>query len=110
MKQTLKKHTKMGKQKMSKHPIDCIEDALKTFKERNKEYGDNYIQHGSVMKALFPNGIELKTVEDYNRFGVINMIVAKLTRYSQNWPKTHQDSLHDLGVYAFILESLDDSL
>ena len=62
------------------------------------------------MKALFPNGIELKTVEDYNRFGVINMIVAKLTRYSQNWPKTHQDSLHDLGVYAFILESLDDSL
>ena len=93
-----------------RHPIDCLEDALHTFKQRNKQYGDNYLTHGQVMTALFPDGVQLKTVEDYNRFGVINMIVAELTRYSQNWPKTHQDSLHDLGVYAFILESLDDSL
>ena len=58
--------------------------------------------------ALFPKGVNLKTIEDYNRFGIINMLVAKLTRYCQGWPKSHQDSIHDLGVYAFILESLDD--
>jgi hypothetical protein len=94
--------------KMIKSPIECMEEALITFKERNKEYGDNYLNHGKVMAALFPNGLELKTVKDYNRFGIINMQVAKLTRYCQGWPKPHIDSVHDLGVYSFILESLDN--
>ena len=107
MKKTLTKHTKMGKEKMSKHPIDCMEKALETFKERNKVYGDNYHQHGKVMTALFPEGVSLSTIEDYNRFGIVNMLVAKLTRYCQGWPKSHQDSIHDMGVYAFMLESLD---
>jgi len=38
------------------------------------------------------------------------MIVAKLTRYAQNWPDTHIDSVHDMGVYAFMLESLDHDI
>ena len=93
---------------MKRSPVDCMEEAFKTFKARNKDYGDNYLNHGRVMMALFPKGVNLKTIEDYNRFGIINMLVAKLTRYCQGWPKSHQDSIHDLGVYAFILESLDD--
>ena len=93
---------------MKRSPVDCMEEAFETFKTRNKEYGDNYLNHGRVMMALFPKGVNLKTIEDYNRFGIINMLVAKLTRYCQGWPKSHQDSIHDLGVYAFILESLDD--
>lgn len=91
-------------------PTDCIAEALETFRERNQSYGDNYLQHGKVMTVLFPDGIELKTVEDWNRFGIINMIVAKMTRYSQNWPDVNKgtiDSLHDLGVYSFMLESID---
>ena len=35
-----------------------------TFRERNKVYGDNYKRVGEVMNALFPDGVELKTVED----------------------------------------------
>lgn len=93
---------------MKRSPVDCMEEAFETFKTRNKEYGDNYLNHGRVMMALFPKGVNLKTIEDYNRFGIINMLVAKLTRYCQGGPKSHQDSIHDLGVYAFILESLDD--
>ena len=93
---------------MNKHPIECMEEALLTFKERNKEYGDNYLNHGKVMMALFPNGVDLKTQKDYNRFGIINMMVAKMTRYCQGWPKPHVDSVHDLGVYSFMLESLDN--
>ena len=93
---------------MKRSPVDCMEEAFETFKTRNKEYGDNYLNHGRVMMALFPKGVNLKTIEDYNRFGIINMLVAKLTRYCQGWPKAHQDSIHDLGVYAFMLESLDD--
>ena len=101
---------KIRKSGQPKHPIDCMEAALNTFRERNKTYGDNYLQHGEVMTALFPDGIKLNSVEDWNRFGVINMIVAKLTRYAQGWPKVHQDSVHDLGVYAFMLESLDSGV
>jgi hypothetical protein len=93
---------------MMAKPIDNLQKAIKTFSERNKTYGDNYIQHGKVMKALFPNGVDLRTEKEYNRFGVVNMMVAKLTRYSQGWPSAHQDSIHDLGVYSFMLESLDD--
>ena len=33
-----------------------------------------------------------------------------MTRYAQNWPDVNKgtiDSLHDLGVYSFMLESID---
>jgi hypothetical protein len=104
---------KEGKKAMSKdslrnrHPIECMENALETFRERNKVYGDNYHQHGKVMMALFPNGVHLATEKEWNRFGIVNMLVAKMTRYCQGWPRSHQDSIHDMGVYAFMLESLD---
>jgi hypothetical protein len=103
----------MSKESLKKrHPIDCLEEALFTFKERNKQYGDNYLTHGKVMTALFPDGIKLETVEDWNRFGIVNMIVAKLTRYAQAWPRVNKstlDSVHDLGVYSFMLEALDSN-
>jgi len=89
-----------------KTPIECMEEALKTFRERNTSYGDNYHRHGKVMMALFPEGVDLRTEKEWNKFGIVNMIVAKLTRYSMNWPAGHQDSVHDIGVYAFMLESL----
>ena len=86
---------------------DWLREALNTFQERRIVYGKNYLQYGKVMTVLFANGFELKTEEEWNRFGIINMIVSKLTRYSQSWPNAHIDSIHDLGVYAFMLESLD---
>jgi hypothetical protein len=91
-------------------PEQCMEQALETFRERSKVYGQNYLQHGKVMTALFPDGVTLRTEEEWNRFGIVNMIVAKLTRYAQNWPDTHIDSVHDMGVYAFMLESLDHDI
>jgi hypothetical protein len=102
------KQMDMRREKKMAHPTEHIAEALETFKERNKVYGDNYLTHGTVMKALFPNGVDLKTEKEYNRFGIVNMMVAKLTRYCQSWPAAHQDSIHDLGVYSFMLESLDD--
>ena len=61
------------------------------------------------MKILFPKGLDLKTPADFNRYGALNLIITKLIRYCNNWEKPHQDSIHDLGVYAFILETVDDS-
>ena len=89
------------------HPVECMEEAIKTFKERHKVYGNNYLTHGQVMTALFPDGIHLDTAAQWNRFSALNMIVTKLTRYCHSFSQPHLDSIHDLGVYAFMLESLD---
>jgi len=85
-----------------------LKKAAETYEERNKVYGDTYKRHGKVTAALFPNGVILKTTEDHNRFGVLTLVIGKLTRYCTNFEKGgHADSIHDLGVYAFMLEELD---
>jgi len=86
-----------------------MQNALNTAKERGEQYGHSYLTHGEVVKVLFPEGIRLKTKKDFNRYGALNLIVTKLIRYCNSWDKPHQDSIHDLGVYAFILETIDDS-
>tara|TARA_Y100000310_G_scaffold344936_1_gene460617 strand:- start:2460 stop:2783 length:324 start_codon:yes stop_codon:yes gene_type:complete len=93
-----------------KRAPDFMEEGAKTFRERNAEYGNNYHTHGAVMKALFPFGADLKSVSDFNRFGIINMKVAKLTRYCNSFHAGgHKDSIHDDGVYSFMLEELDEN-
>jgi hypothetical protein len=97
-----------GKAEERKRAPDFMEEGAATFRERNKVYGNNYHTHGEVMMKLFPDGVELKTVADFNRFGILNMKVAKLTRYCNNFSTGgHQDSIHDDGVYSFMLEELD---
>lgn len=86
---------------------DNLQAALDTFRQRAKVYGDSYLRHGRIMKVLFPGGIIIESEIEFNRFGVINMIVSKLCRYAQNVEKPHLDSVHDIIVYAAILEELD---
>ena len=86
---------------------ECMRAALNTFEERARVYGDSYTRHGEVMKALFPNGIKIETVDDFNRFGILNMQISKIIRYTQSWQDRHIDSSHDLGVYSFMQEELD---
>ena len=86
-----------------------IKTALKTAEHKGKRYGHSYMIHGEIMNSLFPNGLKCESVEDWNRLGAVNMIVTKLIRYCNQWPDKHQDSIHDLGVYSFILEDTDDS-
>jgi hypothetical protein len=91
------------------HKADQIlSEAAKTFAERNKVYGDNYLNVGRVFVALFPEGLTLKTVKDFNRFHLFMLSVVKLTRYCNNWDKGgHQDSIHDSTVYNAMVESVD---
>ena len=55
------------------------------------------------------NGFDIAE-EEINRMGNFTMIVYKLMRYCNQWDKMHKDSIHDLGVYAFIQEAIDDSI
>jgi len=94
---------------MNKTAAEILESALKTHKEKGAEYGNTYLMHGEIMKALFPKGLNLESAEDFTRFGTLNMIVSKLGRYASNVSRgnTHTDSLHDMIVYSAMLEEID---
>lgn len=82
-----------------------LEEMAETFRERNKIYGDNYKSVGSVMTALFPEGVSLKTNYDYNVWHLFELAIVKLTRFA-NSKLTHEDSIHDAAVYLAMVESI----
>lgn len=96
---------------MAKPVTDRLLDAAQIYDERNVLYGDNYKRFGFIMAALFPNGITLLTIDDHNRFALFVQIMAKTTRYANQFEAGgHADSLDDLAVYAQMLAELDEEL
>lgn len=86
---------------------DILREAANLFQERNAVYGNNYERVGAVMKGFFPDGITLSSVEDFNRFHIFMLMVVKMSRYTVNWEKGHQDSIRDNTVYSAMLEMID---
>lgn len=86
---------------------ELIAAGLETYKQKAEIYGDSYIRHGAVMQAMFPNGITIDNANDFARFIILNHKISKLCRYTKDFHNPHQDSIHDDGVYSFILEELD---
>ena len=96
------------------HPVsEELKKMAETFEERQSIYGDNYKQFGYIFDHLMkldPTGGLPESPTDYARLGVLVQIVGKLTRYCANFSKGgHEDSLHDLSVYAAMLQDLDRS-
>lgn len=86
--------------------VDLIlEEMAKTYRDRNAEYGSNWNLAAELMLLFFPEGITLKTKDDFIRFGILEHIVNKLTRFI-NSKMTHADSVHDGAVYMAIMEAL----
>lgn len=86
------------------NPDQILENMAETFRKRNKVYGDNYMKVGAIMKILFPNGVTLQTPEDFNRWHLFELMIVKLTRFT-NTGMLNIDSIHDLAVYAAMVES-----
>lgn len=83
--------------------------AADLFEQRAKDYGNNYWKCAHIMQTLFPNGLELKTEEDFVRKQFLEHIINKVTRYTNNFKKGgHADSSMDLSVYAMMLNSADE--
>ena len=81
------------------------------FRKRNAVYGNNYLNVGKCFIGLFPDGIELKTEDDFNRFHIFMLGVVKLTRYANNWKNGgHLDSSDDAMVYLAMLSSIDEEI
>lgn len=83
---------------------DVLQQMADTFRERNKVYGDNYKRVGEVMVALFPNGVTLDTPDAFNTWHLFELMIVKLTRFVVSDLK-HLDSIHDLAVYAAMVEA-----
>ena len=93
---------------MAKKPHELLQESVETFKQRAEVYGDNYKKFGVVMQSLFPAGLLVNSVEEWNRIGLFIQDIAKTTRYVENWHKGgHDDSLNDKSVYSAMLRSLD---
>jgi hypothetical protein len=75
-----------------------------TFKVKNSRYGDNWAIVGKVFVALYPNGLTLKTEEDWVLFHWMSWKIGKLTRFTQT-KHTHLDSIHDDAVYTAMIET-----
>jgi len=92
-----------------KTPADFLKEAAETFKNKSKEYGDSYKHFGKIMMAYFPDGVELKTEQDFTRYAMLNIMIAKTDRYCKNFINGgHQDSLVDLAVYSTMLQEIDN--
>lgn len=93
---------------MAYETVKILEEAAKTYAERNAVYGDNFVVVGSVMAAMFPRGVTLTTADDWNRLHILLLGVVKQTRYVENWSRGgHQDSIRDHTVYGAMLEAID---
>lgn len=89
-------------------PADLLQKAADLFEERDKAYGSSYKQFGRIVLAFFPDGITLKTEDDFTRWGLLNMIFSKMNRYCNNFPEDgHPDSLADMSVYPAMLAEID---
>lgn len=79
------------------------------YRERNKLYGNTYLEFGRSLYFMFGGPITLSTPEEYGRFSMFMHIVGKVSRYSQMVKRGgHEDSLNDLSVYAQILQEFDE--
>ena len=88
---------------MKPEPPDILMAAAETFRSRNAAYGNNYRNIGPALFQMFPDGVTLRTMEDFQQFHYAVMLVLKLTRWASSG-MTHVDSIHDAVVYAAMAE------
>jgi len=82
---------------------EILDAMATTFRERNKEYGQNYKNVAPIIRALFPDGVPSELVTQ-TQWHIFELIVVKLSRYATS-NLTHRDSIHDAGVYCAMIAS-----
>lgn len=86
-----------------------LESAIEKAIERTDVYGSTYDKVGNIMKSFFPNGVILKTEDDFRRYSSFVYIIGKLNRYSECLTKGgNKDSAIDLINYAAMLSEVTD--
>jgi len=95
----------------AKTPDELLADMAVTFRARNSRYVNNYQLVGKVMHVLHgyaaprPASELVGTEEQFNVWHLYELLIVKLTRFA-NSGLAHRDSIHDIAVYAAMIESL----
>jgi len=77
--------------------------------QRQRIYGDHFLGKGALLLALFPEGLVLRTEEDFTRAANLFQTIDKMARYCVNFTNGgHPDSLDDLSVYSQIQAYIDE--
>lgn len=96
---------------VAKKVPQALADLGALYAQRNALYKDNYKHFGTTLIGIFPEGLNLKTAEDFNRFAIFVLMMSKLTRYGASVATGgHADSLDDLAVYAQMLREYDTDM
>ena len=95
---------KMTKPNFKKDAGIILDEMADTFRERNKVYGDNFRMVGKLMAVLFPEGVP-KEILHSDQFHLFELKLVKLSRFAISG-LSHQDSIHDDGVYSAMIESI----
>lgn len=85
-------------------PDEILQSMALTWRERNKQYGDNFRMVAKLVAILFPNGVPPELVVD-DRWHLFELKLVKLSRFAIS-NLTHKDSIHDDAVYSAMIESL----
>jgi len=94
-----------------KSTSDMLRNHAAIFEQRNTIYGANYLNIGPMFAILFPEGLTLRTADDFNRFHLYMLEMVKLTRYGAQFEKGgHADSADDGAVYWAMLREVDDRI
>lgn len=83
---------------------EILEDAAKTFEERNAVYKDNAVMVANVMNSFHPGGFFVQG-SGHHMIHLWYLVIVKLTRWV-NTGMTHEDSIRDATVYLAMIESL----
>jgi hypothetical protein len=96
---------------LAKHDVASIlEEMAELYDERNKTYKDTYKRVGPILAQLFPNGLVLRSADDFAKFHLVVLVLVKLVRFTTS-DMNHEDSISDLGVYsAMIAELMRDAM
>ncbi len=87
-------------------PDKVLHRAAEAFLKKNKEYGSAYLRHGEVIAQFFPEGITLKTPNDFFKFHMFNMDIMKSNRIASNLvkKKNHSDSWLDKMTFSSMVK------
>ena len=83
---------------------EILANMAATFRERNAVYKDCTGVVAAMTAALWPHGVDADTVGRPEYMSLL-MIVNKIARFVAS-DLTHVDSVHDIAVYAAMIEAM----
>jgi hypothetical protein len=98
----------MAKGKAVTTVAEQLKNVAAIHEERRGTYGQDYLNVGPSLAAIFPDGLELSSPQDFTRFALFAQAHGKLLRYAARFKEGgHADSLDDAAVYAQLLRYVD---